>query len=95
MTVKEQALATMRADSEVAEIRAHLWEGVADQTWCVCLGPEDGEHLQVIDGWGEYKALSDEEALDATAALLHGVGFRAGMSIDEAIALLATARESK
>lgn len=93
--MQEQALATLRGDSELAAIRALLWGGVADQTWCICLGDEEGEHLQVIDGWGEYANLDDEQALDTSAALLHEVGFRAGMSVDDACAMFKAARESK
>lgn len=81
---------------ETSAIRRLLFFGICDQTWCVCLGPEDGEHLQIIDGWSEYENLPLGEAEDTAAALLHKAGFRAGMSIDEAIALLDdAARESK
>lgn len=78
----------MSATEELAAIRALLFFGVCDQTWCVCLGPEDGEHLQIIDGWSEYADLPLDSAEDTAAALLHKAGYRAGMSIDEAIALL-------
>jgi len=81
---------------ELAAIRALLFFGVCDQTWCVCLGPEDGQHHLVIHGWDEYEDLPLDSAEDTAAALLHKAGFRAGMSLDEAIALLdAAAMEGK
>ena len=93
--MREQALATLQADSELAAIRALLWGGVADQTWCVCLGDEEGEHLQIIDGWTEYRGLNEDEALAVAASMLHGVGFRAGMSVSDACTLFKSVRGSK
>jgi hypothetical protein len=63
--------------------------------WCYCIGDEAGEHLQVIDGWTKYCNLDENQALDVAAALLHEVGFRAGMTVDEACALFKAAREGK
>lgn len=80
-------LDTVRAKAvvqiETSAIRRLLWGGVADQTWCICIGDKAGEHLQIIDGWTKYKHLDENQALDVAAAELHEVGFRAGMSVDE------------
>lgn len=81
-------------DEELAAIRALLWPSIADQTWCYCIGDEAGEHLQVIDGWTKYRGLNEAQALDVAAAKLHSVGFRAGMTADEACALFKAAREN-
>lgn len=80
---------------ETSAIRKLLWPSVADQTWCYCIGDEAGEHLQVIDGWTKYRNLDEHQALDVAAAKLHAVGFRAGMTVDEACALFKAAREGK
>lgn len=85
----------MSTTEELAAIRALLWCGLADQTWCYCIGDEEGKHLQVIDGWTKYRGLNERQALDTAAALLHGVGFRAGMTVDEACALFKAARDGK
>ena len=73
---------TQREDLD--RLRRRLWVGVADQTWCLCIGEETGDHIMVLDGWSDETArLSVVDAEKLAAKRLYDAGCRPNMSYTE------------